>query len=165
MVLLSSFILSKDHQQGIEKEFHVFFTRNLSFSCCKVLFLLFMGLHSRHHVWFLFLGQGFFVPKSCPKLVDNCLFCRMSSINSGLDPKSLRSSIVQTVSKKNKTFLLTKKNTATRCQRTQAQRERMMSEDGMMSNFQNEKATLTQQLEVWGCGSLEGKKRLVACFP
>lgn len=31
--------------------------------------------------------------------------------------------------------------------RTQAQRERMMSEDGMMSNFQNEKATLTQQLE------------------
>eukprot|EP00434_Breviolum_minutum_P000101 symbB.v1.2.000088.t1/scaffold14.1/size489596/13 len=31
--------------------------------------------------------------------------------------------------------------------RTEAQRERMMSEDGMMSNFQNEKATLTQQLE------------------
>lgn len=38
--------------------------------------------------------------------------------------------------------------------RTEAQRERMMSEDGMMSNFQNEKATLTQQLEVGVVGPL-----------
>lgn len=104
-----------------------------------------MRLHSRHHVWFLFLGREFLL-----KLLEANWFVLPYVCHQ----QWFRSRIVEILDFpncfKDSTPIPPHKPTDNHqnAHRTEAQRERMMSEDGMMSNFQNEKATLTQQLEV-----------------